>query len=338
MKVIGRLIAILSVAAAICGCKEGSRKALLPNVSGKAGEVMVVIEKFYWENTPGTVLRDSLTQDCPFLPQKEPLFNLSNVAPGGFNQMFQIHRNIIIVNISAGVNAPGVSVLNDKWAHPQIVICVNAQDADQATELLQKNMHKMINVLEQAERDRVIANTQKYQETALSSKVGEFIPGAHMVFPSGWSLKKRTEDFMWLSYETTYVQQGVFIYKYPATGVKEELGIDALVQRRNDVLRREVPGMLDGSYMTTSAILRPALKYASYRDLKFAQMKGFWDVHGDFMGGPFVSHTFYSPDGSELICTEAYVYAPKFDKRNYMRQAEALLYSFKWGESNDLKK
>jgi hypothetical protein len=51
------------------------------------------------------------------------------------------------------------------------------------------------------------------------------------------------------------------------------------------------------------------------------------------MGGPFVSHSFYSPDGSEIFVTEAFVYAPRFDKRQYLRQVESLLYSFEWKTS-----
>ena len=48
------------------------------------------------------------------------------------------------------------------------------------------------------------------------------------------------------------------------------------------------------------------------------------------MGGPFVSHSFYSPDGSEIYVIEAFLYAPKYDKRQYLRQVESLLYSFEW--------
>ena len=310
------------------GCRR-SGKALLPNISGKAGEVLVVINKADWEGQVGTLLRDSLTRECPFLPQKEPLYTLINITPGNFEQMFQIHRNIIMINISAGVNAPGIVYRTDKWAHPQIAVTVNASSQEEAMTLLSEGMHTLISAIEQAERDRVIANTRQYQETSLAGVVKDFV-GGKMVFPSGWQLKKRTEDFLWISYETTYVQQGIFIWKYPAKGKASELSVNSLVQKRNDVLCAEVPGMVDGSYMTTSDILAPSVKYASYKDLRFAQMRGFWDVHGDFMGGPFVSHTFYSPDGKQLVCIEAYVYAPKYDKRLYLRQTESLLYSFEW--------
>jgi hypothetical protein len=55
-----------------------------------------------------------------------------------------------------------------------------------------------------------------------------------------------------------------------------------------------------------------------------------WEVQNDFMGGPFVSHSFYSADGSEILVAEAWVYAPQFDKRQYLRQVESILYSWEW--------
>ncbi|MCQ2155494.1 MAG: DUF4837 family protein [Bacteroidales bacterium] len=329
----------IEILAAVCGialsglalvsCKNAGRKALLPNISGKAGEVLVVIEKSDWEGAAGAQLREHLCADCPFLPQREPLYSLVNVTPGGFGQMFQLHRNIILMNINAGVNVPGVVYRYNKWAQPQLVITINASSDEECVQIVNDNARKIIGALEQMERDRVIANTKLYQERKLTPVVEEFTGGT-MVFPSGYSLKKKSENFIWISYETTYVQQGIFIYKYPAMRNVQELGVEAIVARRNETLMREVPGMRDGSYMTTSPVLEPVVKYASYHDRKFAEVRGFWDVQGDFMGGPFVSHTFYTPDGLDLICIEAYVYAPKYDKRLYLRQVESLLYSFEW--------
>lgn len=74
-----------ATAISICSCSEEKRKkALLPNISGKAGEVIVVINKGDWEGAVGAVLRDTLACDCPFLPQKEPLYTLVEVPREAF--------------------------------------------------------------------------------------------------------------------------------------------------------------------------------------------------------------------------------------------------------------
>ena len=53
------------------------------------------------------------------------------------------------------------------------------------------------------------------------------------------------------------------------------------------------------------------------------------------MGGPFVSHAFFSRDGVDIIVAEAFVYAPKYDKRQYLRQTESILYSWDWDHTVD---
>ena len=92
-------LACAAILALVSCNEEQQRKALLPNISGKAGEVVVVIGQDNWEGAVGTTLRDSLACDFPQLPQKEPLFTLVNVPQAAFTSMFQIHRNIIIINI-----------------------------------------------------------------------------------------------------------------------------------------------------------------------------------------------------------------------------------------------
>ena len=46
------------------------------------------------------------------------------------------------------------------------------------------------------------------------------------------------------------------------------------------------------------------------------------------MGGPFISDAFLSADGKNVIVIEGFVYAPKYDKRDYLRQVEAIIYSW----------
>ena len=173
------LVAAVTAVLAIASCSEEKRKkALLPNISGKAGEVIVVIDKGLWEGSVGTVLRDTLTADCPYLPQREPLYNLVDVAPSGFGNMFQIHRNIIIVNVSSSVTEPGVVIKQNLWAAPQCVIYINAANAESAVSLIKENGSRIITTLEQAERDRVIANSKKFEERALAPVVTEVIGGS----------------------------------------------------------------------------------------------------------------------------------------------------------------
>lgn len=330
------MAAALTAIIALSACNSAkTKKALMPNITGKAGEVIVVIDQGDWEGAVGTVLRDSLAGDTPFLPQREPLFSLVNVPQSAFTNMFKVHRNIILLNINSSVVEPGVVFRKDIWAAPQTVINVNAPNAETAVTLIEENSRKMALAIEQAERDRIISNTKKYEEVKLAPVVREIFGGSPH-FPSGYQLKKKTSDFVWIEYAIQHVTQGIFIYKYPVVEGEQMLSLESLVENSDEMLKNNVPGMFDNTYMMISDFLTPSIEYQRYKGLEFAEIRGLWEVYNDYMGGPFVSHAFYSQDGKDVIVLQAWVYAPKYDKRQYLRQVESVLYSFEW-EKDDSK-
>ena len=329
MKHISRLMVLVACVLSLAGCKQGNKKNLLPNVSGKAGEVLVVIEREQWEGNLGVAIRDVLAMDTPYLAQREPLFNLSNVPPGSFNSMFKMHRNMLLININPQNQTNGVVYKNNMWAQPQALVQINAADADEALALFNEASATISEFFEQSERDRIIANSKLYEESALREPVRK-VTGGILHFPTGYRCRKFTDSFVWIADEKQYVQQYVMIYRYPVPAEGEVFSVENIINTRNRVMQDNVPGMFEGSYMTTSTAQEPTTRSLRYRGRDFMETRGFWEVHGDFMGGPFVSHSFYSPDGKDIIVLEAFVFAPRYDKRQYLRQVEALLYSFEW--------
>lgn len=323
-----RLSLILAAVLLLAGCK-GSR-TLLPNVSGKAGEVIVVLDKANWEGDLGNDVRELLASDCPYLPQKEPLYNLVNVIPSGFTDLFRVHRNIFIFNIDPQLTSTGMNYQSDVWSSPQCVVQLSARDAAEADSLLMKNKANIMSVIEQAERDRIIRNSILYEEVGLAPQVKEIFGGSPH-FPSGYKLRKKTSDFVWIADDKQYITQGILIYKYPVDS-KDPLSLQEIISHRNSTMMVNVPGMFENTYMTTGEYMQPTVEYIKFRGREFAQTRGLWEVVNDYMGGPFVSHSFYSPDGKDIIVAEGFVYAPRFDKRHYLRQVESILYSWEWAE------
>lgn len=315
---------------AVTGCRSGA--SLKPNISGKAGEVVVVMDRTAWEGELGNAVRATLGGDCPYLAQQEPLYNLVNVTPAGFANMFKVHRNIILFNLRDAVVEPGVVYRNDEWASPQCIILINAKDASGAQTIFQENTERILSTIETAERDRVIANSKQYEDVAIARVIRPVFGGSPH-FPSGYRLKKVTDDFIWVADEKQYSTQGVFVYRYPAAE-NDNFIRDNIISHRNSILQANVPGMFDNTWMTTTDYIPPTVEFLRFRGRNFAQTRGFWEVHNDFMGGPFVSHSFYSPDNKYIIVLDAWVYAPKYDKRQYLRQVESIIYSFDWNEDN----
>lgn len=309
----------------LTSCNRSGR--ILPNISGKAGEVLTVISKSDWDGALGEALRGVLEDEYPYLPVTEPNYTLTHVSHEGFIEMFQVHRNIIFFDINPQVSKTGVTVIRDRWAAPQIIINIAAYNAEDAEKLFKENSGLIVSAIEQAERDRVVSSTRRYQNLEVAQKL-EPVFGGSVKVPSGYKLRKISHDFAWIEYNTAKYSQGIFVYRYPVKG--DDLSTKTIVRRRNEVLKANAPGPDEGSYLTTAAYWNPTTEYVRYKGRDFAATHGQWEVEGVFMGGPFVSHNFYSPDGSEVIVLDAWVYAPQSNKRQLFRQVESILYTWEW--------
>lgn len=327
MKTTKLLLFNLLLSTLLFSCNNNKiQKILLPSVSGKSGDVLMVIDMPYWEAELGNDLRFLLTKEYPYLPQREPLFNLYNAPHKAFSGSFVTHRNIIVVNVGEKYDTAEVSIKKDVWAAPQLVITVSAPDQESARKIVAEKSEIITNALEQSERDRIIASSKKYQEVNLRSIVLEK-HGKSPYFPKGFSLKKNTKDFTWISYETTYINRGIFIYEYDYNSAAD-ITTSGIIKHRNEMLQANVPGMFDNSYMTTGNFFPPTTKWITYKNNSFAETRGLWEVQNDYMGGPFISHCHIDEERGKIIVIEGFVYAPKHDKRNYLRYVEAVLYSF----------
>lgn len=306
-------------------CAKEKKKQLLPGISGKAGEVEIVSSKALWESEVGGAIRTVLQAEYPYTPQKESKYRIYNVPPEGFVNVFRFHRNILYVHI-ADTCTQRLTVNKNVWAEPQTMITVFAPDEASAAELILSKDEKICETFEDAERERVIINAKAFPNEGLSSLVRNQFGGSPW-FPSSYSMKKRTDDFVWISYETTYTTQAILIYRFPYTG-EAQFTLEALMAKRNEVTKENVPGPTEGSYMIINPVLTPGYWEKSYRGRTFTEIRSLWETQNDFMGGPFISDAFRSSDGKYVIVIEGFVYAPKYDKRDYLRQLEAIIYSW----------
>ena len=82
--------------------------------------------------------------------------------------------------------------------------------------------------------------------------------------------------------------------------------------------------------MTFNKVIDPGFNNIEYNGQTMVEMRGLWEVENDYMGGPFVCHIFPDRTRENIIILNAFVYAPKYDKRKYLRQVESIIYSFDW--------
>ena len=307
--------------------------ARLPNISGKAGEIAIIMDKQYWEGVIGTTFRATLEAEYPYLPLPEPMFTLFSVPHGNFNALFQSHRNLILLNVSPDFQEAVMVIQENVWAEPQIVVTFSGPNVSEILSCFEQQKQKVISAIEQAERNRVIAGSKRHEEKTLRLLVNESFGGSPR-FPVGYYLRKQTKNFIWITYETTYTTQGFLIFSYPYID-QNSFSKSVMIKECATMMQNHVPGTPENSFMIYSPAIEPALSWIHFNKKDFGEMRGLWDVKNDFMGGPFVAHFHLDVKNSRVLVFQAFVYAPRYDKRNYMRQIESILYSFEWAEESD---
>lgn len=303
------------------------------NITGKAGELVVVISKESWEGKPGKLIRETLAQPHVGLPQDEPIFDVIDIPHAAFKDIFRSTRNIVQTNISADVSKPGISFTDDVWAYPQATIQIKAKNAEQFEELFSENRNKILTYFIAAEKERAIMSYKKIYEKGVYNILDKDF-GVTMKVPPGFAIAEQQEDFLWFKYEAREISQGIVVYTYPYVS-DSAFTVDYQLPIRDSLLKAYVPGPLEGTFMTTEKRFEQTYNVFSHNGNYASEMRGLWRVENDFMGGPYIAISELDAAKQRVITAFAYVYAPGTDKRNYLRQVEAMIYSLKLNNQAD---
>ncbi len=329
------VILMLVILASLTSCKPGNRQVTHRNVTGRAGEMIVVMSKVAWDDVPGNLIRQTLGQPQLALPQEEPLFDLVSVPHEAFKDIFLTTRNIVQTKISPIVENPGVTFTNDIWAYPQATVQINARNNEEFEKIFTENSDKIVTYFLKAERDRLSINYVKLHEKAIYNNLENKYKIKLMV-PAGFNITAEGKDFTWIRYETPDISQALLVYTFPYNS-DSTFTLQYLLDKRDSILRVNVPGPTEGSYMATERAAEPVLNITSHNGNYAADIRGLWRVQNDFMGGPFIMLAELDLHRQRVVVVDGYVYAPSKNKRNFIRQIEAIVYSLKFTdqEKND---
>ena len=305
---------------------KGKKKGLLmPNASGLPYEMLVVMGDEQWERPLGRAVFNVLDTDVPGLPQSERSFRITRVNPSAFNSnMFRIMRNVIKVDIQNIYTQPKLKFARNVYAYPQMVMTLQAPDEASLAAYVNENAQAIIDFFTRAEMNREIENLREQYNPEVS-RLAQEILGVDVWVPWEVNKFKKGEDFLWASTNTGKKDMSIVLYSYPYTD-KNTFTLDYFLNKRDSVMKVNIPGAFEGSYMSTQRDF-VYVEDATVQG-KYAQVaRGLWRVKGDRMGGPFVSHSRVDEVNGRVIVAEAFIYAPESLKRDLMRRMEAALYT-----------
>jgi hypothetical protein len=302
----------------------GTAGKIMPNITGGAGEILVVMDQFNWDNSAGELMKDLLKEEIPGLPQSEPLFDVIQITAASFDSFYKFHRSIILVTIESGVE-PRVRFRENVWAKPQIMVQLEAPNSGALHELIRENESRIQSFLVQYDRNRLMAIYQDSKDPAIQKEIATHHQ-VRLAIPRGYNMDFSKDEYTSVSIEAPDLSQVIQIYDYPADG-PEDLATEKIMAMRNEITREYVHGPRENSYMTLSRMYRPIAFDLVMNERKVVELRGLWELENGFMGGPFISHSVYDERRNRIVTVDGYLYHPNQKKRVKLKQLEAIVYS-----------
>lgn len=326
MKAHSLLISMLLLLITMGACNSGS---VMTNATGFAYEVVVVMDKKYWDGIAGEAVKSELASPVPGLPRPEPSLKITYSTPGDFNGLLTYVRNILIVNIDAALYTKTTVIPdNNRWARGQAVLKLNAPSPEAVLAYVEEHKNSLVDYFVNAEMDKVVASLDKsYSGVVFDHVKNKF--DTELKVPSDMTYFRDTTDFFWASNNANTGRTDLVVYSFPYTD-PNTFTPEYLVAKRDSVLKANLPGSFPDSYMATETRFggvdyTPITVNGKY----CGEMRGLWKMVGDMMGGPFVSRVRLDEKNNRVIVAEGFVFAPETDKRNYIRRIEAALHTLR---------
>jgi hypothetical protein len=167
--------------------------------------------------------------------------------------------------------------------------------------------------------------------------------GVEMLLPLDTEIAVETENFLWIKRERVKylgnnphdITQGFFIYEYPYSD-ENDFDHDLLLEKRDSILKKYVPGPRQGTYMSTEYRYPPSSRDVTLDGRLAVYTQGLWRTENYFMGGPFRRIATTNTTGNKIVVVSGFVFAPKFDKREYVRELDAAISSLKVVEKQEI--
>jgi hypothetical protein len=300
------------------------------------GEVVVVINNSYWSSSAGEQIRKYFGRSQEGLPQEEAIFTLVNIPHSSFNGILQRHRVLLLVDIDdKKYSKPAAVIKKNVWASNQVLLELTAPNEKSAYQLIEHNQEAFLAFIQNWEIQRMVHYLEKNKDLSMTSLLREKV-GLSMAIPNGFSLAAEGLDFIWLKNEIQKpkggsqhpVIKGLLIHSSDYTH-ENMLKKAYLMNKRDSLTKKYIPGGLKGSYMQIVPEYSPVMNVINLNEKYTVELRGLWNLNGDFMGGPFLSYTTVHESIHKVVTVEAFLYCPKFDKREYLRELEAILKSLK---------
>lgn len=341
----------------LSGCELGEYK---PRAVGKEGEVVIVIDSSRWNGPIGDALLSTVGELIGTLPAPERRFDLRAVDLDVDRDLSQVRKqkNVIFVaplsdttneatylkNVfdesaqDAIMNGDGVVVArNDLWRRDQRVFYITGQDIEDVVDAIVRRSGEITRTFDEVTRNRLAVDMfdkgrQTHLEEYLMQEHGFAVNVQH-----DYQIAIDTTNFVWLRRILSDTWRSLFVW-YEENADPAVLEPEWIYSIRDSLTRTYVQGNLGGWVRIHDHELRPLIT----QNIDFLghygfETRGLWHMVGEEDGrrvefgggGPFVNYTFYDRASGRIYMIDGMVFAPGYEKREFLRQMEVIAHTFR---------
>ena len=345
-------IGLIFLIIALEGCLSGNSENLLQPASGKPGDIFLVMDSAKWAGELGAEIKNTFQADVKGLPRKEPLFKLIYINPLKLNSVLKNAKNMIFVTslesssretaelkryFTKGsleqINRDSTlfyKINKNVFAKGQEVIYLFGKTDKQLIRNIKQNGNRVINYLNSIERNRLIYSLYGGLEQKGINKRMLQEYNYWMRIPNGYNIAIWEDEFIWLRNPGVGYDKNLFI-TYKNYTDEKQLTTDSIIEWRNRITKKYIYEDPENpkSFVVTETLVPPFGEIISFNDKYTNKVKGLWKTNNLSMGGPFVSYVFVDQQLARLFYVDGFLYSPGKDQREFMRELETIIETFR---------
>lgn len=327
---------------------------------GQPGAAVVVMDSTQWQSATANAIREVYSQGIFTLPGYEPMMDLRfrDFKNNAELERLRKSKNLIIAapitdstNTAEFIRAllsedveeevkDGNNFafpLEDQWYRDQwSIILTSTSDSALAQKIL-NSKQTLADALLQVELDRWTTEIyekgeQNAEEDSLWQEHGWKIRIQHdwrKNIDTTFTADGRTNHFLTMRRNLPTNQRWFWAWWINDVPSDIALSPEWINAKRDSLMRRWIRGTRDSSYVTTDYEHHPVETDTLQVDGHPAyETLGVWTMVNDAMAGPFANMTIHDQENDRLFMLEFGQFAPKYDKRRFVRQFRAMLRTF----------
>ena len=324
-------IFFLSVVCSSCLTKNDYNKLpdkprnILPPSTGNVSELVLIISDKLWAGEVGAIVRETFQENIRAIPQKEALFDLYNIEPKDFSNIFKTHKNILWLSIG---DEEGLERKNQKWAKNQLYVRLSNETEGQLAQSMKNHAYKIRAWFLDKDQKRRLEKLKLNSEKEIQKQLQKAYE-INTTIPKGYQVATAEQNFIWLRKDNPKMNviSNIWIYTEKYYSV-EQFNKNHLIALRDSIGKVHIGGGRPNSFMATEMLYDPFHKLIKESPYTI-QSKGLWTMKNDFLGGPYTAYAILDEEKQRMIYAEGFIYCPSERKRAHIFELEAILSGLK---------